>query len=245
MRALIAGILQWAAAALGSICNVRPLLDLAEVHFLTMDPLHYKDVHWEKVFKQKKPETDKFDAAARKIFWLGAQALAPGAWLDSQGTASSNAFHLIYLLRHILDASHRRLFDRWLEEAMQRTKQRGSVKFKAMTGHTLRDRSWGHPLPFDILEQDVLPKDLLKGRHMLTTDVKAHKNTFYAPCSSYLEKLSLKERSALKARGITTLRHLAAHPAEELKALFSIHAIYLLRLELAAQRMTFASPRRS
>lgn len=239
--ALIAGVVQWGAASFASVRDVRAFFDLAQIHFLVMEPARHRDVEWNAIFDHRIASKHKLDAALSKMFSLARQALAPVAWLSTGGRPISNLFHLIYLTRHVLAPAHRRLFDKWLDDATARTKRRGGERYVPKTGNKTRDKSWGHPLPMSILEADVTPAKLLVQRKGLVDALMRDKNSFYAPAASYFDKLERRDVEGLRSLGVTKLADLVEHTEEELEDVVEGQTTVLLGLELTAMGMRYAA----
>jgi hypothetical protein len=155
---IAAGVAAWGFQRLRGAFRVENSMALCEAAFLQMpdDRLIDLDV----LRREITPDEPKLFSAHRNLRELLGDALHPPMWGGTTDQPVSECFHLVHLTRHLLDLTHRSLFDSWLVALVRRV--------DAVAAHP--------PLPADDEEADgsaderlrafrgcALPPDLLVG----------------------------------------------------------------------------------
>ena len=115
---IAAGVAVWGFQRLRGAFHIDNSMALAEAAFLQMPDDGLLDL--ETLRSEATPDFPKLVSAHRNLRELLGDALHPAMWSGTLDQPVSECFHLVHLVRHLLDAAHRDLFDRWLVDLVRR-----------------------------------------------------------------------------------------------------------------------------
>lgn len=115
---IAAGVAAWGFQRLRGAFRVENSMALCEAAFLQMPDDRLIDL--DALRREITPDEPKLFSAHRNLRELLGDALHPPMWSGTIDQPVSECFHLVHLTRHLLDPTHRTLFDGWLVALVRR-----------------------------------------------------------------------------------------------------------------------------
>ena len=109
---IAAGVAAWGFQRLSHALRADESMKLAEAALLQMSDDRVLDL--QVLRNEITPDQPKTLSAQRNLRELLGDALHPPMWSRTLDQPASECFHLVHLVRHLLDPIHRKLFDDWL-----------------------------------------------------------------------------------------------------------------------------------